>query len=520
MARLLLLFVSLLLGAEARANAAGPRFAGAEGLTEAGKVVVTWVRAARLHGLDLTPDPAVEAWLANPSAANPNPPDGVERTLEAQLARLVAELPARPRTDHVLRSPDTRYYPSPDVLWRGVPAPTATPEALEAARQAAVDGTLDAHLRSLLPPHPQYLRLVEAAAKYDAMCRAGGFPAVARPVVKRPKPGRAKFTTASGDYARALRARLVAEGYLAAPAEGAPEGAAIDTWDGAAQDAFSRWLTSRQLPQPGGLLMDDLHAALDVSCEQHVATLVLNAKRWRFTAWRGEPTYVEVNIAAQELRYVRDAALVMTQRTIVGINQWYWDKDLKRRLNIHATPVLADHIERIVVNPTWAVPPRIALNEIDKEVAKDPTYLEKKRITLVTSARGRTYIQSPGADNALGVIKILFPNEEDVYLHDTPKKAAFKLAVRSLSHGCVRVQNALDFGLQLLVDDAAKAGRPFDAEATRARAGRGGTVPFELATPVPVFLEYYTASVDDAGVVRFHPDIYAHDVDPTTVTPR
>ena len=116
--------------------------------------------------------------------------------------------------------------------------------------------------------------------------------------------------------------------------------------------------------------------------------------------------------------------------------------------------------------------------------------------------------------NALGVIKILFPNDEDVYLHDTPKKGAFKLAVRALSHGCVRVQNALDFGLQLLVDDAAKAGRPFDAEALRSRAGRGGSIIFDLATEVPVFLEYYTASVDDAGLVRFHPDVYAYDVDP------
>ncbi|MBL8786657.1 MAG: L,D-transpeptidase family protein [Deltaproteobacteria bacterium] len=509
MARLLLLFVSLLLGVEARADATRLRFTGPVGLTEAGKVVVAWVRAARFHGLDLAPDPAVEAWLANPSGQTPS--DVVERTLEAQLARLIAELPARPRTVPVLRSPDTRFYPTPDIQWRGVPAPTASPDALAAALQSATDGNLEAQLSALVPPHLQYRRLVEAGVAYDAMCKAGGFPAVARPVVKRPKPGRAKFTTPKDDYARALRARLSAEGYLARD----PDGAEVaEPWDEAAQAAFSRWLTSRQLPQPGGLLMDDLHAALDVSCEQLVATLALNAKRWRFSAWRGEPTFVEVNIAAQELRYVRDAALVMTQRTIVGANKWYFDTDLKRRLNVHATPVLTDHIARIIVNPIWAVPPRIAQNEIDKEVAKDPTYLEKKRIQLVTSARGRTSIQSPGADNALGVIKILFPNDEDVYLHDTPKKGAFKLAVRALSHGCVRVQNALDFGLQLLVDDAAKAGRPFDAEALRSRAGRGGSIIFDLATEVPVFLEYYTASVDDAGLVRFHPDVYAYDVDP------
>ena len=213
------------------------------------------------------------------------------------------------------------------------------------------------------------------------------------------------------------------------------------------------------------------------------------------------------------MRYWRDTSLVMTQRTIVGATKWYFDKDLKRRLNLHATPILHDHISRIVVNPTWAVPPKIAKNEIDVQVAADPTYLERNRMQLVESARGRTYIQSPGPGNALGVIKILFPNTESVYLHDTPKKGPFKLAVRALSHGCVRVQNAVDFGVALLKADAEAAGKPFDEDAIRSRAGRGGSVVIDLHAPVPVFLEYYTASVDDAGVVRFHPDIYAYDAE-------
>jgi len=509
MLRLSLVIMSSLLVAEVRADATRPLFTRPDGLSDAGKVVLDWVRDARFHGLDHTPEfvlPVVETWLKAPSA----PADLVEQTLDAQLARLVAELAPRPRTVPVLDDPETRFYPTPDVLWRNVAPPTASAEALSAAHQAVADGTLHTHLASLLPTHPQYGRLVDAAKRYNSMCQAGGFPAVARPVIKRPKPGRTKFTTPKDDYALALRARLAAEGFLPTPDPTAPS----NSWDDAARDAFSRWLTSRQLPQPGGLLMDDLHTALAITCDELVATLTLNAKRWRHSGWRGEPTFVEVNIAAQELRYVRDSTLVMTQRTIVGSNKWYFDTDLGRRLNLHATPVLSDQITRIIVNPIWAVPPRIAQNVIDKEVAKDPTYLERKRIQLVTSARGRTYIQSPGAENALGAIKILFPNDEDVYLHDTPKKGPFKLAVRALSHGCVRVQNALDFGLQLLIDDAAKAGRDFDAESLRKRAGRGGSIIFDLTTEVPVFLEYYTASVDDSGLVRFHPDIYAYDADP------
>lgn len=493
--------------AETSAKVASPsdqraRWTRPGGLTPHGEVLVSWLRAARFHGLDLALDPAVEAWLAQPGTS----PEPIDTILESQLVRLVAELPARPRTAAVLDDPDTRFYPSPDILWRNVPPPEATPEMVGAAHRAAINGTLEAHLDALIPPHPQYRRLVAAGAHYAKLCESG-LPAVSRPVIKQKKPGHTKFTTPRNDYAAALQARLVAEGFLVAPASG--------TWDEPTQVAFSNWLKSRQLPQPGGLLMDDLHAALDVPCERLVATLSLNARRWRHSAISGEPTFVEVNIAAQEMRYLRDHQLVMTQRTIVGSDQWYYDPDLKRRLNVKATPVMSDQITRIVVNPFWSVPPRIAQNVIDKEVAKDPTYLDKKGIKLVTSERGRTYIQSPGSDNALGVIKILFPNDEDVYLHDTPKKAAFKLAVRALSHGCVRVQNALDFGLQLLADDAAKDGRPFDSEALKKRAGRGGSIVFDLAHEVPVFLEYYTASVTDEGQIRFHPDIYAHDVSPT-----
>jgi murein L,D-transpeptidase YcbB/YkuD len=290
-------------------------------------------------------------------------------------------------------------------------------------------------------------------------------------------------------------------------------------WDEATENALAAFRRTHQIPAKG-IAEQDLIAALNVPCEERLATLVLNVRRWRHSGWRSEMTRVEVNVAGQELRYVRDGELVMTQRTIVGSTRWYFDHDLKRRINVHATPILSDQIARVVVNPYWAVPPRIAKNEIDVEVAKDPTYLEKHNMQLVTSERGRTYIQAPGVGNALGVIKILFPNDEDVYLHDTPKKGAFDLAVRALSHGCVRVQNAVDFGLSILAHDAQRAGRAFDEAALRERLGKTGPLIHDLTEQVPVFLEYYTASVGDDGAVRFHPDIYAYDAELTTGSAR
>lgn len=479
------------LAAERREAPAG-LFVQTDRLTAAGEVVAEWAKRARFHGLDTSRQPPL-----------PPPSGAADNTLHDQLVWLVAELPARPREVAILKDPDVPYYASPDQTWRTAPPPTASPEAIESALSAARDGRLAEHLDSLLPMHPQYRRLVSAAEGYARLCESG-LPDVPRPPARRGESRRAKFKAPTGDYAMALEKRLAAEGFLATEL-------ATGTWDTAAQDAFARWLASRQLPEPRGLLMEDLHRALAIPCETLVDTLTLNVRRWRHSAWRGEATFVEVNIAAQELRYVRDGELAMRQRTIVGATHWYRDKDLDRRFNTRSTPILSHQISRIVVNPTWAVPPSIARRVIEKELAKDPAYLEKNRIKVVTSKRGTTYIQDPGEDNALGVIKILFPNEESIYLHDTPKKNAFKLAVRALSHGCVRVQNALDFGLALLEADAAKSQTPFDADRLRRRAGYTGPIVFELAETVPVFLEYYTASVDDVGVVRFHPDIYAYD---------
>ncbi|HRE88596.1 MAG TPA: L,D-transpeptidase family protein [Myxococcota bacterium] len=478
-------------------------FTSATGLTESGQTVLSWARAARFHGLETSRQPSLPSLEAPPQEASTAPSSALASALYEQLVWLLAELPPRPREVAILKDPDVPYYASPDQTWRTAAPPAAAPEAIDQALTAAREGRLAEYLESLLPRHPQYRRLVTAAERYAGLCEAG-LPEVPRPPSKRGAPRRAKFKPPTGDYALALEKRLAAEGFLA------PE-LATGTWEQAAQDAFARWLSSRQLPEPRGLLMDDLHRALAIPCDALVDTLTLNVRRWRYSAWRGEATFVEVNIAAQELRYVRDHELAMSQRTIVGATHWYQDKDLDRRFNTRSTPILSHQISRIVINPTWSVPPSIARRVIEKELAKDPAYLEKNRIKAITTARGTTYVQDPGEDNALGVIKILFPNEESIYLHDTPKKNAFKLAVRALSHGCVRVQNALDLGLALLEADAAKSQTPFDASRLRRRAGHGGPIVFDLAATVPVFLEYYTASVDDAGLVRFHPDIYAYD---------
>lgn len=506
----LLLIAALVLPMRARADAPTPAssplvdvlFTRPDGLSGAGRIVLAWLTRASWHGLELRPDPLIQRYLdtrAAPDAVDAPTQADVERVLADGLERLVAELPPAPRTEPVLEDPRHHFYLSPDVTWRDALARAAAPEAVAAARKAALDGSLDRWLSALAPQHPQYGRLVAAAERYAQLCADGDWPAVSLPKNEK--------RAAASEVALQFQTRLLREGYYR-PEGDAPSG----IWDDATRAALVVFRETHQIADKG-VADKNLVDALNVSCPDRLRTLGLNARRWRVSAWTQEPTRVEVNLAGQTLRYYRANALVMTQRTIVGSTNWYFDPDLERRLFVHASPILTDHITQIITDPVWAVPPRIARNEIDQKLLKDPTYLEQHHFRVVPVNGGLKYVQEPGPWNALGQIKILFPNSEDVYLHDTPKRGAFKLAVRALSHGCVRVQNAVDFGLALIAADAEAAGRPFDVASVRAGIGHSGSRTYDLTSAVPVFLEYYTASVDEAGTVHFHPDIYAYDAE-------
>ena len=434
---------------------------------------------------------------------------------------LAAALPPRPSRLPVLADPDGNYL-SPDSLWRGEappppapapvapgstpppvpppapPIPTATDADLPAA---ALD--LDAFFTRRLPPQPEYAALVAAARRYRDLCAAGGWDTTL--VVPKPKEQlSAKWKDAAA--IAALPRRLVAEGYYA----GEPTGA-FDEPTAAAVLAYRATHDLRDKAFYDAALAE----SLNIPCERRLATLTLNARRWRHTAHTTEPTYVRVNLAGARLRYVRDGVLKRAHRTVVGSGRSFISKVTKRRIRQNATPILHDFISNIVVNPEWTVPPRLVRQEIEPELAKDPTYLERKNFRVVTSANGtKMYIQGRGPGNALGQVKLAFPNSESVYLHDTPSKGYFLQPRRDYSHGCVRVQDALDLATDVLIDDYAKRGEVFSPGAVKGLAySAAKTYWFALGEPIPVFLEYYTASVEEDGTVVFHHDIYDYDAD-------
>lgn len=513
---------------------AGPRalFVSARGLSEQGKVLVKWLERARFHAVevavpgsvgelaaDVAPLPTglvVEAWASTRGAEDRlaaivrelglragGSSDGaklaaVERDLGRALATMARAWKARVRASAVHADESGRYL-SPDTLWK---ADAADEAAVGEAFAAATGGELERWFERNMPGHPQYRALVGATERYAARCAAGGFTGVSWTVTRGAmvKPEKAKPEELLG-----LQARLKDEGFL--------DGEPTAVWDAATQAAVAEVRRVRHLKEKGDVdkaLLD----ALNVSCEERLRTLVLNVRRWRFTAWNGEIERVEVNLAGQVVRYLRDGALVMKQRTVVGSDKSFFSKSEQRRVWPNASPILHDSISMVIVNPEWNVPPRIAREEIEPEIAKDPEYVSKKRFRVIETAGGRMFVQEPGPGNALGLVKILFPNSESVYLHDTPGKAAFKLPVRALSHGCVRVENAMDFAAELVRADKAKSGENFDpARLKWLTQTSAKSWPFRIEKPIPVFLEYYTASVDEDGAVWFHPDIYGYDAE-------
>jgi hypothetical protein len=503
------------------------------GLSPAGQVAIRWLRDAVHHGLegfeaeltafdghlallvphagpasrapDLTASSMdVSRWMGS-RAARPSTLSARQARMELEsglamaMADLVSQLSHQPRTEVILRD-DAGRYAAPDRLWLGG-ANTLTRAVLGELLRAAAGGPepLEQWLNGRLPLASQYAGLVVAARAYSALCEEGGWEPVA--VTRYRRGGRWK----DEDAIREIQARLALEGFFSSEVNG--------VYDDAMTTAIRRYQAARQL-RANGRYDRETSLELNVPCEARLGSLHLNLRRWRFTARTDEETYVEVNLAGQEVRYVRDGDERLRKRTVVGSGKWFWSRKHKRRIYPKKSPLLTDEIEKIVVNPSWTIPGSIVRQEILPRIEKDPTYLERKGYIVKKSKHGHDiYVQPPGPNNTLGEVKLIFPNSEAVYLHDTNNRYLFRTARRAMSHGCIRVQDALEFATAMMADEYKKTDKHFHPRALHRISRRKRTVVFKLDEPIPVFLEYYTASVDLEGMVRFHPDVYEYDLE-------
>jgi murein L,D-transpeptidase YcbB/YkuD len=288
----------------------------------------------------------------------------------------------------------------------------------------------------------------------------------------------------------------------------APE-AEADIFDETAVAAVKAFQAQAGLRQDGIVGRNTLAAMNGRESDADPVTAILvNMERWRWMPRHLGDFYVRVNVPNFNLDIYRGADVVHTTRIVVGKVS-------------SQTPIFSDQIEHIVVNPYWNVPASIVRNEMLPAIrsggglrgyqvfanirgryrAVDPRSINWRKV----DARKIQVRQPPGARNALGEVKFLFPNKYDVYLHDTPSKSLFEREVRAFSHGCMRVMNPWDFAEALLSNTD-----QVSAAALRKRVG-GGESWVNLDDPIPVHITYFTAWVDAEGRLELRPDIYGHD---------
>ncbi len=339
-------------------------------------------------------------------------------------------------------------------------------------QQALVEGHVSDWLTGLAPHHPFYRSLIDALAEHRRLEAAGGWPAV--PEGPTLKPGM------TDPRVPALRRRLVVTRDLAtddaSPLYDATLAAAVRTFQerhGLTPDGVAGAATVQEMNLPVGHRIDQLRATLE-RC------------RWVMRDLPGR--FVLVNVAGFQVYYMKDGAPVWESPVVVGTT-------------FNRTPIFRANMTYVVLNPTWTVPPGMLRNEILPAMRRDPKYLERKGLQMVD---GRV-VQPPGPGNALGRIKLMFPNPHAVYLHDTPSRAAFRETSRTFSHGCVRVEKPFELAA-LVLDDP-----QWTLPALHAAVDTGKTRTLLLAQPLPVLILYWTAAVGRDGRTYFLPDVYGRD---------
>lgn len=233
--------------------------------------------------------------------------------------------------------------------------------------------------------------------------------------------------------------------------------------------------------------------ALNVSPDARIRQLLLNMERAKWMPATPADRIV-VNIPEYRLRVFTDGEEAFSSNVVVG-------KAASR------TVVFSDELKYIVFAPYWNIPRSIVQNEILPAMQRSSGYLERNNMEVTGYSGGLPVVrQRPGAGNALGRVKFIFPNSYNIYFHDTPAKSLFGRDQRAFSHGCIRVEKPFELASYLL-----RNREEWTDESIRDAmySNKEKWVPLEKT--LPVFLTYFTAWADDEGTVHFREDIYGHD---------
>lgn len=349
-------------------------------------------------------------------------------------------------------------------------------------------------LRSLAPKTPEYTRLMKEKIRLERLLAKGGWG--------QKVPGKALKPGQSGNSVVILRNRLVAMGYLRRNSS--------QTYDANMQKAVQQFQLDHGLSTDGAVgagTMAQINKPAAVRLQSII--VAMERERW-FSSPRGK-RHVLVNLTDFSAKIMDNDKVTFTTRTVVGANK-----------SDRRSPEFSDVMEHMVINPTWNVPRSIAVKEYlpmmkkNRNAAGHLRLIDSKGRTVsranidFSSYNAKTFPfaikQPPSRRNALGLVKFIFPNKYNIYLHDTPAKNLFSRETRAYSHGCIRLHKPFDFAYALL----AKQSKNPQAEFKRyLDTGRESVIP--LKTQIPVHIIYRTAFTSAKGRTNYRRDVYGRD---------
>ncbi|WAC13177.1 L,D-transpeptidase family protein [Dyadobacter pollutisoli] len=230
---------------------------------------------------------------------------------------------------------------------------------------------------------------------------------------------------------------------------------------------------------------------LNVPVSERIRQMLINMERIRWVPAEPPTDYILVNIPEFRLHMYEKGQLAFDMNVVVGSQA-------------HNTVIFAGKLNQIVFSPYWNVPPSILKNEILPGIKRNRNYLAKHHMEW----NGNSVRQKPGKSNSLGLVKFLFPNSYNIYLHDTPSKSLFGESQRAFSHGCIRLSEPKKLAEFLLRKDSTWTSSKI---AAAMNSGKEQYVRLRGQNEIPVFIGYFTAWVDHTGKLNFRRDIYGHD---------
>ena len=346
----------------------------------------------------------------------------------------------------------------------------------------------------LMPTSSAYLNLMKAKIGLEAQIAAGGWGETVPVAVLEPGD--------TGPAVVALRDRLMRMGYLRATATA--------SYDRALQSAVQAFQLAHGL-EADGRAGESTIIEVNIGPEARLKSVIVALERERWLDIDRSARHIWVNLPDFRAKIIEDGRTVFDTRVVIGKN-----------VPDQRSPEFSDQMDHMVINPSWGVPRSIIVSEYLPLLQQNPNAVGHLQ---VIDGRGRVVPrgsvdfaaysarsfpfglrQPPSDGNALGLVKFMFPNQYNIYLHDTPSKSLFANEVRAYSHGCIRVADPFDLAHALLALQSADPEAEFQADLETGKETR-----VDLVKPVPVHLVYFTAYPDAKGRIGYRRDVYGRD---------